>query len=72
MMKLQALIHGLGLTQNWVARQIGVDEATFSRIVHGKSALDARKIEPLAKILRLPVHDVLAALRDRQTTGEQQ
>lgn len=66
-MELQDLIHKLGRTQNWVARQIGVDKATFSRIVHGRSALDARKVEPLASVLRVPVSRILAALKDTPT-----
>jgi transcriptional regulator with XRE-family HTH domain len=61
-MELQTIIHERGHSQNWVARQIGVDKATFSRIVHGRSALDARKVKPLADLLRVPVSRVLAAL----------
>lgn len=63
-MELQTLILELGLKQNWVARQIGIDKATFSRIVHGRSALDARKIETLASVLRVPISRVLAALKE--------
>jgi DNA-binding MarR family transcriptional regulator len=68
-MELQTLIHDLGHSQNWVARQIDIDKATFSRIVRGLSALDARKVEPLAAVLRVPVARVLSALR-ADATGD--
>jgi len=44
-----------------------VNKATFSRIVHGRSALDARKVKPLADLLRVPVSRVLAALNGTAT-----
>jgi transcriptional regulator with XRE-family HTH domain len=71
-MNLQALIFDLGLKQNWVARQIGIDKATFSRIVHGRSALDARKIERLAGVLRVPTAKILAALKEDATPASRE
>ena len=63
-MSLQEMIRTRGLKQGWIARQIGLSESAFSRILNGFVALPHEKHGPLAHLLRLRPAEL-----DRQLTA---
>lgn len=61
-MSLKDIIAAQGRRQNWVAEQLGIPEGAFSKMVRGMQQVPARKIEPLAQLLGVPLVDVLHAI----------
>lgn len=53
--RILAAIEASTLTRYEIARQSGVDEASLSRFVNGKSSLDLSTIEKLAPVLGLEI-----------------
>lgn len=56
--KLYQLIKDRGLTQRWIARQLGVSEDKFNRWAEGKAPIDPAYIRPLAKVLMVRQKDL--------------
>ena len=60
MSTLKTMLDARGIPQRAVAEQLQVSEPTMSRWVRGGADVPTRYIEPLARILGVPVADVLA------------
>lgn len=54
-MKLAGLMQAQGRTGKWLARQVGVSEATISRIMHGKQVARPALAERIAAVLQVPL-----------------
>lgn len=61
-MSLKQIIKAQGRTQRWIARELGISEDTFSRMLLEKQPFPADKVEPLAVLLGIPTLDVLHAV----------
>ncbi|GAB3805730.1 hypothetical protein GCM10028819_39540 [Spirosoma humi] len=48
------------LKQEYVAEQIGVSPATYSKIENGKTSLSTTRLQQIAHVLQLPVSVLLA------------
>lgn len=58
MTKLKQLIQERGLTQRWVAKQLGIGEDHVNRWCAGKAEIKPEYIRPLAKLLRVRQKDL--------------
>ncbi len=51
---LQEMIRARGLTQQWLAEQVGLSSMKLSLIVRGRASLPPELVRPLARLLRVP------------------
>lgn len=63
-MLLADLIRQAGMTQAYVAGQLGMNPSWFNRICLGLADLRVSKLAALAEALRMPVEDVARALTE--------
>ena len=57
--KLKARLNEKGLKARFVARRLGVSDSVMSQWLNGKRDVPSRFVSPLAKILDVPIEDVL-------------
>lgn len=61
-MDLKTIISERGLKQGWIARQIGLTDNQFSRIVLGLSPVHPSLVGPLAKTLSITRAELVRAI----------
>jgi transcriptional regulator with XRE-family HTH domain len=76
--KLAGLMAAQGRTGKWLARQVGISEASISRLMHGKQSVDAVLAQRIAATLQVPlflcfdVHDGPKIGRPRTVREEEE
>ncbi|WP_460939893.1 helix-turn-helix domain-containing protein [Spirosoma humi] len=58
--RIRMLRESKHLKQEYVAEQIGVSPATYSKIENGKTSLSTTRLQQIAHVLQLPVSVLLA------------
>lgn len=67
-MSLKTIIDAQGRKQNWIASQLEIPPSTFNAMIHDKARFPADKVESLAKVLGLPIKDILRAVSASEDT----